>query len=314
MCPAYLSFEGDKAAFFRQRRPCGGTVPVMSAGLVTDEAFTVEARMRPGVAGVRMDVGFVGEGGGVKGWITTGEKPSYSLGLADGETEPVVGNLDPNQVPPGSVVLRLAYDPAAGKAVFWLDSTRLGEIAVPPTVARNKTVTVGLNGPTVIEYARVLRGVAPPGALVGTGPIPAAGETRVEFANGDRVQASEVALADGRATLATGCGEVRCSAGVVTRIVFGCEAAAERAPSPAQDLVEGAFGRLSLRLVRMTADELIGRSEDLGEVRLQREGLGQVKFASSHNRLARQPQVYSCQSRLGGRQCCRDSARSANAP
>jgi hypothetical protein len=256
--------------------------PVITSTVTTDEAFTVEAKVLPVPTGRRIGLEIRDSGGTTLGLISfSASGASFTLtssGISDGRN--ASGQLDPKRLDAKGVILRLINDPRKGMATFWLDDIQLGECKARPPASGPKTVGVDLGGLAAIEYARVLKGVVAPGQLTVAEGIPADG-AHIDFANGDCTRAASVALADGRLTFDAGSGQAACKAAVVTRIVFAASPQVEpaAAPVPVQDLVEGDFGRLSLRLVRMTRDEIIGRSDELGEIRLRSAGLRQVTFA-----------------------------------
>ncbi len=271
------TFEDGKAVY-HIRCPYAG---ILSADLDKAEAFTIEARMSVASPSMPQGLAFTGDGVTVRASIMGGRDGLthrlYCSGR--GQSSPVSGTVDPQLIPSGTGVFRLAYDPAAGKAWFWLESILLGELEVPPAITGKKTMMIDMSGlACAIEYARVLRGVVSPGGLIDTGPGPTGAGTLIEFANSDRVEASQVTLAGGRATLATDVGEVRCPQGVLVRMVFSRQEPEEKPAEGAETRIEGCFGRLRLQSARLTADELIGRSEVLGEVRLRREGLSRIRF------------------------------------
>jgi hypothetical protein len=267
--------------------------PAVTATVDTNESFTVEAKVRPTPNGRRIGLEVRDNGGTTLGLISfTANGASFTLSSTGvGAARNASGQLDPKRLNAKGVILRLVNDTKKGMASFWLDGIQLGECTARPPASGTKTVGVDLGGLASIEYARVLKGAVSPNGLVVADTVPASG-AHIDFANGDRVVASSVALDDGRITFDVGAVQATCNPGHVARVVFaapptapaapspaGAPAGAAAAPAPARDLVEGDFGRLSLRLVRMTPDELVGQSDDLGEIRLRPAGLRQVTFA-----------------------------------
>jgi hypothetical protein len=271
-----LSFVGGK--LICPGPQCGGSS--LQAELDFAGAFTIEAKMTPPTTRVQEGIGFYGDGFNVSvSFNGTPGDITYYISQCGANPSCNKGTIDPKVMPQEGGVLRLAYNPEAGKATFWLESTQLCEIAAPSKIAAQKTVSVNIMGPASIEYVRVLHGVVPPGALVSAAAGLSGDGTLVEFVNSDRIQASRVALANGQATLATEYGEVRCPVGLIARMVFSRQGADKRPPDPAQAQVEGNFGRLALQFARLTADELIGRSEVLGEVKIRRDAVRDIKFS-----------------------------------
>jgi hypothetical protein len=181
--------------------------------------------------------------------------------------------------------LRVAYDPVAGKARMWMDHEDMGEYTVPVRLTDGQYVMFGSNVLLRVEYVKVLRGIVPPpggdespsGAAAG-GPAPGGG-IAVRFVNQDRVLATKISMADGQVTLTTPHGEITCRHEQLSRVVFGNKASA---PPPgdkgsARILTDG--GQMTLRLDRLTADQLVGHSEIYGgEVKLRRDGVREIKF------------------------------------
>ena len=102
--------------------------------------------------------------------------------------------------------------------------------------------------------------------------------TTVEFTNGDRVSADAVTLADGQLVLTTTHGELRCPLANLARIVFGQKGSEVPRRRKGDVRVTSAAGRLTLRFDRLTGDSLVGRSEFLGEVKLRRSAVREIKF------------------------------------
>jgi hypothetical protein len=185
----------------------------------------------------------------------------------------------PAQALTSKVQLRLAYDPATGKAYAWAGSQGGTEVVIPghPTTGQYVQFTANTLG-TKIRSLKVLRGIVPP-TDASDGPVAnPSDETVVEFSNHDSVVASQVIMADGQVTLTTSVGEVRCPADALTRIRFGRKDGAKPAPAKGEVEVSGSFGRLTFQTVRLAADEVVGRSAALGEVHLRRQAVRQIKF------------------------------------
>jgi hypothetical protein len=191
--------------------------------------------------------------------------------------------VDRVPVPPPSaeVELRLAYDPATGLARAWRDSQGGAEVAIPSKPAAGQSVAFTANTPGLkIRSLKVLRGVVPP-ADSGAALAAAPGETTVEFTNKDYVAATQVVLeVGGQAILTTAAGEVRCPAATVALITFGRKDTKDPAGRGDEARIAGPFGRLTLQFVRLSADELVGRSASLGEVHLRRSAIREVRFTS----------------------------------
>jgi hypothetical protein len=85
-------------------------------------------------------------------------------------------------------------------------------------------------------------------------------------------------MADGQLTANTPHGDIACPAKSVARITFGKKEGSAQKSARETAQVFGSFGRLTMELERLTADELIGRSESLGEVHLRRAAVREVRF------------------------------------
>jgi hypothetical protein len=180
-------------------------------------------------------------------------------------------------------VMRLAYDPAAGKAHAWLDATDLGEYDVgPEKPATGKFVIFSAYFPLKVEYLKVYRGVVPPvdpkGAPAAAPEAATAAKTVVHFTNSDHLSANNVTLADGEFTVATPLAEIRCPAQSVSRIVFGKNGLEEPRRQKEDVQVTASFGRLTFQFQGLTADFLLGRSESLGEFKLRRGAVREIRF------------------------------------
>jgi hypothetical protein len=177
-------------------------------------------------------------------------------------------------------VLRVGFQPVTRQCHVWIDETDLGEYALPAPLPQGQYVMFGSNVPLRVEYVRVLRDIVPPvGADDGSAGPPADQGMGVHLANGDMVAATQIALADGRVTLASPYGEIKCDAKSVTRVVFGRKAAKPPARKQTDVQVRTKVCRLTLQIDRMTADALIGRSDAVGgEVKLRRANILELQF------------------------------------
>jgi hypothetical protein len=176
-------------------------------------------------------------------------------------------------------ILRLAYDPTANKAHIWLDNNDLGEYAVPNRPANGKYVMLNSYYPLKVEWIRVVRGVVGPSSDDDvTGAAAKDGGTIVQFTNKDRVSVTDVGVADGQVTLKTSYGEIRCPAKSVARIMYSEKGMEEPRRQPGDVRVVSGVGRLTLRFERLTADVLVGHSDYLGDIKVQRAAIREIKF------------------------------------
>jgi hypothetical protein len=124
----------------------------------------------------------------------------------------------------------------------------------------------------------VLRGIIPPPGETKAEEGASAGKMAIEFTNGDRLTADDVALADGQFSIITSYGQARCPAGGVRCIVFGGKDTPPARPQKGNVRVTTLSGCLTLRFGCLTADALIGRSDCLGDVTLKRSAIREIKF------------------------------------
>ena len=175
-----------------------------------------------------------------------------------------------------SGVLRVAYDPETGKARLWLDSTDLGEYAVPSKPKNGQYVIFAPQQPIRVRDLQVLRGIVPPsGADVVS---EAAQGDVIRFVNKDRVSVTSVALADGQLTAQASYGELRIPAENVESILFAEKGLEEPRRRKGDVLVQSSAGRFTLQFEKLTREHLIGRSDCLGEVKVGRSAIRKIEF------------------------------------
>jgi hypothetical protein len=177
-------------------------------------------------------------------------------------------------------ILRLTYDPASGQFTFQYGTQQPMQRVAQQRVGQGACAVLAVTGPARVEYVRVQRGITSGAAKDDPGDGPPEG-ILVEFINKDRVTATAIALADGQATLQTAVGEIKCEAKSVARLLFGKKDRTTVMVHEKAGQAFGAFGRLTLDLDRLTADELIGRSPVLGEVHLRRAALRNLSFPNA---------------------------------
>jgi hypothetical protein len=197
-------------------------------------------------------------------------------------------------------VLRFAYDPAAGKAMLWLDEVSLGSYTVPNPLTSGKYVMFNSLNRVRVESLRVLRGIVPPEDDGFITSAPAAGETIVELASAsgtgtsaagaagddaakERLSVSRVVVADGQATLTTSAGDTHYPLNKIRSILYGAvdKAAAGTPQAPGQGQVRTDSCWLTLRLEQITDGEVAGRSDVLGEVKVRRAAIREIRFGAA---------------------------------
>jgi len=202
----------------------------------------------------------------------------YLMCVNNGNTNSIVNRSFGRQLQNGT--LRLAYDPATSKATLWLDSTELGQYDVPTKPAGGQYVMFNSYYPLKVEYLTVYRGIVPPRGD-DDGAVGAAGttdEATIQFANKDRVSAASITLADGEMTFTTTYGELKCPVANVGQILFGKKGQEQPRRQKNDIRIRTAAGRMTIQFDRLTADSLVGQSEFLGEVKLRRSAVREIKF------------------------------------
>jgi len=200
----------------------------------------------------------------------------YLNSVQDGSSNQIANKSFGRSIQQGTI--RLAYDPATAKARVWLDATELGQYDVPGKLTRGQYVIFNSQYSSKIEQLAVLRGVVAPGGDDLSSGGPAVDATVVEFANKDRVSVTALNLAEGQFTCVGPYGELKCPIANVGRVQFGKKD--QEGPRRQKNDVRVTLtsGRLTLQFDRLTADALVGRSPYLGEVKLRRSAVKEIKF------------------------------------
>jgi len=199
--------------------------------------------------------------------------------VQNGSTNSIVNRSLGRQLTQGT--LRLAYDPATGKARLWIDSNDLGTYDVPTKPASGQYVMFNSVYPLKVEYLGVYRGVVAPSGeddSAGVGSVAAEDVPVIQFVNRDRVSATALSLADGEMSFTTSYGQMKCPARTVARIVFGKKGQEEPRRQNGDVRVRSAAGRMTFQFGRLTADALIGKSDTLGEITVRRSAVREIKF------------------------------------
>jgi len=200
----------------------------------------------------------------------------YLNSVHDGSSNQIANQPFGRNLQQGTI--RLAYDPATSKARLWLDATELGQYDVPAKLTRGQYVLFNSQYSCKVDQLAVLRGVVAPGGDDLSSGGPAADATVVEFANKDRVSVTALNLAEGQFTCMGPYGELKCPVANVGRVQFGKKGQEEPRRQKNDVRVTLTSGRLTLQFDRLTADALVGRSPYLGEVKLRRSAVKEIKF------------------------------------
>jgi hypothetical protein len=175
-------------------------------------------------------------------------------------------------------IARVSYDPATGKVHVWIDNNDLGEHLIPTRPTTGRFVMLGSYYPLKVEWIKVVRGIVPPsGEEEGVG-VKNDGGIAVQFTNKDRVSVSQISMADGQMSFTTSYGEIHCPAKSVARIQFPDKGLEEPRRQPGDVRITAGVGRLTFQFEKLTSDLLVGHSDYLGAIQIQRSALREIKF------------------------------------
>jgi hypothetical protein len=180
-----------------------------------------------------------------------------------------------------SATLRLAYDPATGKATTWIDSNKIDEQTIGPKPTQGRYLIFISRQPSQTSYLRVLQGIVPPSEDELESPKVESETHRIEFSNEDSVSATEVLLTDGVFIAQTTHGQLRCTLEEVTSIVFATKGLEKPRRNKRDVRVETATSRLTLEFKKLSHDCMLGSCEHLGTVQLRRTAIRNIRFDSS---------------------------------
>jgi len=176
-----------------------------------------------------------------------------------------------------SAVIRFAYDPSSRKAQVWLDGKQMGEYAVPGGWNPGRYVMLRPVHPCQIKSMRVMHGIVPPSGRPAAGGG-GGGTHTVEMAGKNRVTAKSVTMAEGAFTIETPHGRITPPIKDIRSIVFG-KAGLEQPRRRSGDVrVETAGSRMVLQFQKLTRDYLVGYSEYMGAIKIQRDAVKRIQF------------------------------------
>jgi len=175
-----------------------------------------------------------------------------------------------------SAELRLAYDPETSKATVWLDSTKLGEHVVPLKLKSGRFVMFNSRYPCKVKYIRVLPGIVPPADSGAAKPRTDAHS--IKFANKDTVSATSVSLSDGELVLSAAYGQLRCPVEKIRSIAFATKGQQKPRRQTQDVTVQTTGSRFTVRFEKLTDQYLLGQSEHLGQIKVLRSALKQIRF------------------------------------
>ena len=172
-------------------------------------------------------------------------------------------------------VVRLAYDPATGKARAWFDGKDTGEHAVSTKLKTGTYVMFQSMHPCKVKSIRVWRGVVPPSDRRDR---PSDETDTVEYVNKDRVSARAVALDDGTFVVTTPHGQFRSPIDKVAAILFRTKGMQQPRRRKGDVRVKTRASRLTLAFEGLDGEHLVGRSDSLGRVKLRRDCIRHIEF------------------------------------
>jgi hypothetical protein len=182
-------------------------------------------------------------------------------------------------LPPGKerVRIKVTYDPSDGYAEAWYNGKQVAEITAPQGPKAGDYVVFGAPRPLALHRLAVYCGLPAPDRPM-AGPKP--GEILGYLSNGDTVRAGEVEFADGNFVFTTEFGPMKVSPDRVVSIAFPAKA---EKPPPAESaaLVETSGSRFALEVKAITDEFVIGKSPDLGEIKLPRRVVKSISFPAS---------------------------------
>jgi hypothetical protein len=184
------------------------------------------------------------------------------------------------QPPPGKerVQVKVTYDPSDGYAEAWYNGKQIAEITAPfQRPKAGEYVVFGAARPLAFHRLAVYSGLpAPDHPLAGA----KAGEVLSYLSNGDVVRASQVEFADSNFVFTTEFGPMKVSPDHVVNIAFSAKADNGPAAETAS-LVETSGNRFALEVEAITDEFVIGKSPDLGEIKLPRRVVKSISFPAS---------------------------------
>jgi len=177
----------------------------------------------------------------------------------------------------GRIRIKVTYDPTDGYAKAWLNGKQVAEVTAPEGPREGEYVVFGALRPLSIRRLAVYCGLPAPDRPV-AGPKP--GEILSYLSNGDFVRAREVEFTDGNFVFTTEFGPMKVSPERVISIAFPQKAEKPPAAESAA-LVETSGSRFGLQVETITDEFVIGKSPDLGELKLPRRAVKSISFPAS---------------------------------
>ena len=176
------------------------------------------------------------------------------------------------------VRIKVTYDPSDGYAGAWYNGKQVAEITTPQGPRTGEYVIFGATRPLDLHRLSVYCGLPAPEHPM-AGPKP--GEILSYLTNGDIVRAGQVEFADGSFVYTTEFGPMKVSPDRVVAITFPAKAEKPPAAETAAAFVETSGSRFALDVEAITDEFVIGKSPDLGELKLSRRVVKSISFPAS---------------------------------
>jgi hypothetical protein len=171
-----------------------------------------------------------------------------------------------------------SYDPLTGRIRAWINGRPLCDKVMPaPFLKTGNSVVFSSSGyyGVTISSLRLHRGlVAPTGRIDRADP----NNDSVFIDNGDRYTAKSLSATKGKLHVEMAIGALDIDMAKVKRILFKTKGRTAAQVGDVNVTVRTAGSRLALKVTGMTADEIVGVSPVLGEVKLARSVLKELVF------------------------------------
>jgi hypothetical protein len=280
-------FSGGVMRLSNEKRPGQISLAVLSLPLHQDKIVTLiaECDPQPGSMGVQIELladrahPQMQIQNGVLLHIFEARGPNASSGAAlniikDGQ--PLLPVAGARRIEPlgEHVRIKATYNPANGAAKLWLNGKLAAEAIAPDGPRQGEYVVFGATRPLTVRRLAVYCGLPasdePPAGLK-------PGEILADLSNGDVVRASQIEFVDGNFVFTTEFSPMKVSPDRVLSIAF--PASAEKAPTAeGAAWVETSGSRFGMEVRAITDESVIGRSPELGEVKLQRRMVKSIAF------------------------------------
>lgn len=174
------------------------------------------------------------------------------------------------------VTLHVTVDEDKKKVTAWLNEKQVGEGPLPIDQLEGNYIGLALDEQTQVRDIRVVKGVQPPAT---SEDIEAREDAEVlVLANGDRVSATETQIRDGVVVAVLPHGELEFPGEHVKSITFRTSGRHLPRRNNGDAHIYTRRSRLTLRPERIDNLHLVGKSDYLGEVKIDRRAIRQMEF------------------------------------